>query len=761
MPAPRGSYRFGTDPIHPAHRWLPNPNFDVRCIGDDASSLTHNRTAPSGGSDFALGELLMTASVPGTHRFLFTVVQSRGAVATGIRVGVSSEDGRRVCAIRVYDGQLYPAAPEGGSPRYSFLAPRGTGREIEVVVDYVKRRLTFIIEGEGAVDSRVTPDALPDAVRPWVQSVYPGDAIVLSSYSFKKPSTRRRPGGDRIAEGLEKSAVRYNVPPPPRAEYYDGAQQAYYDGDLNKITRDGVTVGAVSPGGTSRVTFEPGTTNDQVAQGRSHEQPAQQPEARPHEEVRHESDLPPPPSSPPPPPPQLSGQGPTLMGALHPADAEARLRTSRRPDDPGVHGHGVDEMYDPSERSHEMYDPLGRSSGRSTSPTPRTSPTARPCRNAAAAVAGAAHYNSVRGTRSVPRSKDFRQLYSPPRPLRNGDFDGNRYEELAKPHQRYSPDGYRPRVWHTLHDPDTERLRCESAADDVLWTADGASPGRKVVAAVDDDAQPDYRVPLDYYVSGEAADKEGANRAELEVVEAAEAAGAKAEVAAVVHEAASPPPASPSGSPDGLYPYGAAALPSRIRAVPMSRSEQAIASVAAIKAALKSARVEAVRVEEVARKATSPTAGGVDGDGGAMGVGTAGGGALDSGGDEAAAWVARWLRDELPSSAASAKPVGAGGRDMGGAKGIEPVSRTMGDLAAAALVEPLRGIRPSGGPLARSFVRALAEQPMRQLAVERLLREGGFMEEVAAQICAAAEALRDDDHAHAMRERVRRIDQGA
>ena len=82
-------------------------------------------------------------------------------------------------------------------------------------------------------------------------------------------------------------------------------------------------------------------------------------------------------------------------------------------------------------------------------------------------------------------------------------------------------------------------------------------------------------------------------------------------------------------------------------------------------------------------------------------------------------------------------------------------------LAAAALVEPLRGIRPSGGPLARSFVRALAEQPMRQLAVERLLREGGFVEEVAAQICAAAEALRDDDHAHAMRERVRRIDQGA
>ena len=119
------------------------------------------------------------------------------------------------------------------------------------------------------------------------------------------------------------------------------------------------------------------------------------------------------------------------------------------------------------------------------------------------------------------------------------------------------------------------------------------------------------------------------------------------------------------------------------------------------------------------------------------------------------------LRDELPSSAASAKPVGAGGRDMGGAKGIEPVSRTMGDLAAAALVEPCEVYDHQEDLLARSFVRALAEQPMRQLAVEKLLREGGFVEEVAAQICAAAEALRDDDHAHAMRERVRRIDQGA
>ena len=106
--------------------------------------------------------------------------------------------------------------------------------------------------------------------------------------------------------------MRYNVPPPPRAEYYDGAQQAYYDGDLNKITRDGVTVGAVSPGGTSRVTFQPGTTNDQVAQGRSHEQPAQQPEARPHEDAGSgmSQDLPPPPSSPPPPPPQPPDKGP-------------------------------------------------------------------------------------------------------------------------------------------------------------------------------------------------------------------------------------------------------------------------------------------------------------------------------------------------------------------------------------------------------------------------------------------------------------------
>ena len=173
--------------IHPCHLWLHNRNFHMAAIGDDGSRLTHTRNATSGSSDCALGDFIMKAQVGGRHTLRFTVVQSRGTTGTGMRVGVASEDGTRVCGIRVWDGKLYPSAPHGGDPRYIFLTHRGSGREVEVCVDYDSRRLTFTIDGEGTVDARVTPDSLPDSLRAWVQCVYQGDAIVLSGYRFTPP----------------------------------------------------------------------------------------------------------------------------------------------------------------------------------------------------------------------------------------------------------------------------------------------------------------------------------------------------------------------------------------------------------------------------------------------------------------------------------------------------------------------------------------------------------------------------------------------
>ena len=94
------------------------------------------------------------------------------------------------------------------------------------------------------------------------------------------------------------------------------------------------------------------------------------------------------------------------MGALHPADARSQAAAiSRRPDDPAsARPRRRRDVRSQREISRDVRSPREIEREIDIS-TPRTSPTARPCRNAAAAVAGAAHYNSVRGTRSVPRRR--------------------------------------------------------------------------------------------------------------------------------------------------------------------------------------------------------------------------------------------------------------------------------------------------------------------------------------------------------------------
>lgn len=98
------------------------------------SLLTHNRQSRTVG-DAALGALLMRARDGGCHRFTLTVAASRSSTGTGIRLGVATADGRRVCAIRPWDGQLYPPSPAHSDARLLFLPARAAGREVELTVD--------------------------------------------------------------------------------------------------------------------------------------------------------------------------------------------------------------------------------------------------------------------------------------------------------------------------------------------------------------------------------------------------------------------------------------------------------------------------------------------------------------------------------------------------------------------------------------------------------------------------------------------------
>ena len=104
--------------------WLPSPHFKTTRLAAGGTVLTHARQSVVGSSDAALGQLFMTSDVPGQHRFLLTVAASRSSTGTGIRIGVASNDGSRVCGIRPWDGQLYPDPPENSNPRYVFLQRR-------------------------------------------------------------------------------------------------------------------------------------------------------------------------------------------------------------------------------------------------------------------------------------------------------------------------------------------------------------------------------------------------------------------------------------------------------------------------------------------------------------------------------------------------------------------------------------------------------------------------------------------------------------
>ena len=135
----------------------------------------------------------MRKDVPGVHKFVVTIAASTTQTGTGIRIGIASDDGQQTFAVRPWDGTLYPPVADG-DPRYSFLGHKAVGREVEVIVDYREgsnRRLSFKIDGEGEVDSRLTAEEFPDSCRPWVQCVYGDDTFVLSSYRFTPSSPKK------------------------------------------------------------------------------------------------------------------------------------------------------------------------------------------------------------------------------------------------------------------------------------------------------------------------------------------------------------------------------------------------------------------------------------------------------------------------------------------------------------------------------------------------------------------------------------------
>jgi hypothetical protein len=103
----------------------------------------------------------------------------------------------------------------------------------------------------------------------------------------------------------------------------------------------------------------------------------------------------------------------------------------------------------------------------------------------------------------------------------------------------------------------------------------------------------------------------------------------------------------------------------------------------------------------------------------------------------AAGWNAeRWLTTGDGTADASGE---AADGVAAGAAGVR-----INALVAAALTRPLQGLaRPAPTPYA--YVRALAGQRDRQLAVEQLLREGDVLERIAAEVCAAADELIEDE----------------
>ena len=222
-----------------AESWLPSHHFKSYRLDDGSGTvLTHTRMSLLGGSDAALGRLLMTSDTPGVHRFTLTVASSKSSTATKIRVGVATSDGSRVCGVRPWDGQLFPRPSHvgdgdtwsndpfsDGSPRYLFLPRVAVGREVEVCLDYTRRRLTFKLDGEGDVDSRVPKAQLPDGLRPWVQCAYEGDAVVLSRYSFTPEKSTHRPRAASPAPSLAPQtnafASSFVVPEPDAVRDYD------------------------------------------------------------------------------------------------------------------------------------------------------------------------------------------------------------------------------------------------------------------------------------------------------------------------------------------------------------------------------------------------------------------------------------------------------------------------------------------------------------------------------------------------------------
>ena len=61
-------------------------------------------------------------------------------------------------------------------------AERAVGRRVEVLVDMDRKMLSFSVDGAAHVDSGVLPADLPDALVPWAQVFFKGDAVTLSHH---------------------------------------------------------------------------------------------------------------------------------------------------------------------------------------------------------------------------------------------------------------------------------------------------------------------------------------------------------------------------------------------------------------------------------------------------------------------------------------------------------------------------------------------------------------------------------------------------
>ena len=652
-----------------AESWLPSPHFRSHRLDDERGTvLTHTRVALLGGSDAALGRLLMTADMLGVHRFTLTVASSRSTTGTKIRVGVANADGTRVCGIRPWDGQLFPRPSRvghpsavmsdpysDGSPRYLFLNRTAVGREVEVRVDFARRRLTFRLDGEGDVDSRVPGSQLPDSLRPWVQCAYEGDAVVLSRYSFTPY---------RAAPTTPRATSPYGtpVPPsPPQTNAFGSAAEA-----------------------AAAVALE-----DDV-------------------DSAHEDDV----SSP---SPRLSASTGALTAARTSSPSSRRAATLRSP---------------------------SRADGKRSS--------------AATEAAAAADAIATSLSARLRVQEATMHAWADEMPVRPTP----RAQAAA------------------LSTESTRALRTSGYACDMSGLVQAAASGHACMHAFDMSGLVQAAAAEAAEAEAAAAHAEKAAAVAEKRAEAAEAKSARVSQVATRStsrgktgtsqaQAQSPPPTPPPsvspsfpGSHAAKTPHSGSGPSSSLGApyraltdvwepeMAATRSQVGLISMAAIKNAVATARKEAAMHSSFAAAAAKVDEGTRDGYSysGAHDAysrsPTGVGGLLGPTGLPVDWTLANWLlRGQEHGGEPKADNANPGRPKRSRLTDPKlPATTRIAEVVAAAVTAPLRMERPPA-PLTLAYLRALAAQPDRRLAVERLLRDGKVVESIAHEICLAADAI--------------------